>query len=294
MNVQFIAIDDLRPQFGKAFATPEVKTPNMDSFFLDRGGSAMQLSYVQMAVCGPSRSSMLTSRRPDSTHVGVGVGNWCWCQRSQCDANSSFLTLPLYMRQHGYVTAGVGKLFHPDACGTPNSHARGDDARAWSYEYGYGVEANMSQEQWGSIPGPHSPVFNQTMGVSFLPTPDATYWGAATDEETTDGMLAANAVERLANFSRDGIGKDGGAPFFHSVGFHKPHLPHIVPQKWFDMYPLDGVSLPPNSKVPSGFKEENWHTHRTRGVARELMRLVASAPDAQRASRSLQAQQRKL
>ena len=57
--------------------------------------------------------------------------------------------------------------------------------------------------------------FNGTQGASFLESP-------LTDEEETDGMLATNAVERFANFSRDGIGKKGAdKPFFHAVGLHK-------------------------------------------------------------------------
>jgi len=254
LNVLLISVDDLRPQFGRSFATPEVKTPNLDKFFLDGGGSAMQRAYVQIAVCGPSRSSMLTSRRPDSTHVGVGPGGWCWCQRSQCKQDELFMTLPTYMRQNGYLTAGNGKLFHPSACagkyGFP--HAQGDDPRAWSESYF--AEANHTQEAWGTIPGPKDSCFNGTMGPSWLAT-------ALRDDEETDGILATNAVERFANFSRDGIGKRGmDKPFFHSVGFHKPHLPHIVPKAYFDLYDVDQVSLPPNPNVPTGFKEENWHS----------------------------------
>ena len=72
------------------------------------------------------------------------------------------MTLPTYFRERGdYVTAGVGKIFHPDACNnmlprpgrTNFTHAFGDDPRAWSLPYS--VEANFSQEQWGSIPGPY-------------------------------------------------------------------------------------------------------------------------------------------
>ena len=139
-NVLLISVDDLRPQFGRAFATPEVLTPHIDKFFLDRGGSAMQHAYVQIAVCGPSRTSMLTGRRPDTTHVGTGFGptgmlsGWCWCQRGGCKKDELFMTLPTYLRQHGYTTAGNGKLFHPDACNGKHlnkykgyTHAAGDD-----------------------------------------------------------------------------------------------------------------------------------------------------------------------
>lgn len=132
----------------------------------------------------------------------------------------------------------------------------GDDPRAWSYG-NYYVEGNVTQEQWGTIPGPHDPVFNGTMGLSFLESP-------LTDEEETDGMLATNAVARLANFSRDGIGNPGAnRPFFLSTGFHKPHLPHIVPKKYFDLYDPANVSLAPNRLVPTGFKEENFHADGT-------------------------------
>lgn len=94
-NILMIAIDDLRPQFGRAFGNPEVKTPHLDAFFMDGNGTAMQRSYVQIAVCGPSRSSVLTSRRPDSTHVGVGgSGGWCWCTRGGCAVDALFMTLP--------------------------------------------------------------------------------------------------------------------------------------------------------------------------------------------------------
>jgi arylsulfatase A-like enzyme len=269
MNVLFIAVDDLRAQFGRSFKTPEVLTPNIDRFFIDGGGSAMQHSYVQIAVCGPSRSSMLTGRRPDTTHVGTGGsaggnggrGSWCWCSRSGCSGDALFMTLPTYMRQQGFVTAGNGKLFHPDACdgeggGRPNtklpafSHVNGDDPRAWSYGE-YGVEADEGQEQFGCIASECS------TRLSFAES-------ALADDEETDGLLATNTVERLANFSRDGIGKPGvNWPFFLSTGFHKPHLPQIVPKKYFDLYNPANISVAPNPQVPAGFKEENFHADGT-------------------------------
>ena len=69
MNVLFIAVDDLRAQFGRSFQTPEVLTPNIDAFFLDGGGAAMQHSYVQVAVCGISRHiSAFSARKTARTY----------------------------------------------------------------------------------------------------------------------------------------------------------------------------------------------------------------------------------
>ena len=107
----------------------------------------MQNSYVQIAVCGPSRSSILTGRRPDSTQVVLTP--WCWCQRTQCREDELFMTLPTYLAQHGYATSGTGKIFHPDACSSkaygPNfAHTVGDDYRAWSTGV-YGVEGLLQK-----------------------------------------------------------------------------------------------------------------------------------------------------
>jgi iduronate 2-sulfatase len=271
-----IAVDDLRPMFGKAYGYEEVLTPNMDKHFLAEG-SAMQHSYVSIAVCGPSRASVLTGRRPDTATVGVSglqpaaPVQWCWCQRSKCDANALFMTLPTWFAEHGFITAGNGKIFHPDACTTLHiphfsenfSHMLGDDPRAWNHG-SYGVEGQLrepfdnatdqnSEEQFGTIPGPGTAYFNGGLGLSWMRSP-------LTDEEQTDGQLATNTVQRLANFSRDGIGKGGGAkPFFLATGFHKPHTPWIVPSKYFELYDGKEISLAPNRHVPRGFLEENWH-----------------------------------
>ena len=63
-----------------------------------------------------------------------------------------------------------------------------------------------------------------------------------TDEQETDGITAADAVRRLASFKARGIGLQGAnKPFFLATGYHKPHLPHIVPQAYFDLYDVDQV-----------------------------------------------------
>jgi arylsulfatase A-like enzyme len=46
-------------------------------------------------------------------------------------------------------------------------------------------------------------------------------------------------------------------PFFLAVGLHKPHMPWNVPKKYYDMFPLEGIQLPPTTQddlkdVPAG------------------------------------------
>ena len=67
----------------------------------------------QQAVCAPSRTSMLTSRRPDTTRLYDF--NSYWRVHS-----GNYTTLPQFFKSRGYFTMSVGKIFHPGK--TNNSH----------------------------------------------------------------------------------------------------------------------------------------------------------------------------
>ena len=75
MNVLFLVSDDIRPQMncfkGRYYPNPrsnlQMHTPNID--YLARKSIVFTQAYVQYAVCGPSRSSYMTGRRPDKTQV---------------------------------------------------------------------------------------------------------------------------------------------------------------------------------------------------------------------------------
>ena len=73
-NILFIGADDLRPNLG-TYATvtsatlggPTMQTPNIDK--MAERGIVFEKAFVQQAVCSPSRVSMMTGRRPDTTKV---------------------------------------------------------------------------------------------------------------------------------------------------------------------------------------------------------------------------------
>ena len=229
LNVLMIAVDDLRPEFGKSYGTPEVKTPSMDA--LAERGVTFTRTYCQAATCGVSRSSLLTGRRPDTTRVLSNEG----CFRKA----GNWTSLPHYFKQNGYITAGGGKIFHPGVC---DGLEFGEDRLAWSLPYYHAPCPGL-----GSIPceddhkdRPYSWFSNET----------------ASDEEMPDGMIASNAIEHLHNFSAN----SNGSPFFLAVGFHKPHLPHIAPKKYFDMYPVEDVSLPKNPNIPKDLPTVAWNS----------------------------------
>ena len=72
------------------------------------------------------------------------------------------------------------------------------------------------------------------------------------DDDLPDGMIALHAVATLKK-----LAAEPKKPFFIAVGFHKPHLPHIAPKKYFDLYP--NVSLAANEYPPENLPKVAWN-----------------------------------
>uniref|UniRef100_A0A8C6K3B0 Iduronate 2-sulfatase n=1 Tax=Nothobranchius furzeri TaxID=105023 RepID=A0A8C6K3B0_NOTFU len=219
-NVLFIVADDLRTSLG-CYGDPLVKSPNIDQ--LASKSQVFLNAYAQQAVCAPSRTSMLTSRRPDTTRLYDFKSYW----RVH---SGNYTTLPQHFKSHGYTTMSVGKVFHP---GIASNHS--DD-----YPYSW------------SIPAYHPASFrfeNQKMCKGKDGDLHANLLCAVNVSEQPGGTLpdlesADEAVRLLKSRAVD------GAPFFLAVGFHKPHIPFRIPQEYLSLYPLDKIILAPDPDVP--------------------------------------------
>ena len=113
-NVLFIVADDLRPLLG-CYGHSEIHTPNIDAL-ADRG-TLFNRAYCQNSLCHPSRVSMLTGLRPDTTKVLSNASNFR-------DRLPEAVTLPHHFKSAGYHTQSIGKIGH-------NAIAQ-DDAYSWS------------------------------------------------------------------------------------------------------------------------------------------------------------------
>ena len=101
-NVLFIAVDDLRPELG-CFGCEHIHSPHLDK--LASRGTVFLNAHCQQAVCSPSRTSLMTGLRPDSTKV--------W------DLNTHFrdhvpdvVTVSQHFKDHGYQSISMGKIYH--------------------------------------------------------------------------------------------------------------------------------------------------------------------------------------
>lgn len=241
LNVLFIAVDDLRPQLG-CYGVKDIRTPNIDA--LAGRGVVFDRAYCQQAVCSPSRTSLLTGCRPDTTRV--------YDLQTHFRKNiPNVVTLPEYFKQQGYRTQGLSKIYHPGL----------DDPQSWSvphwdpkppayYEPNLRPTGRQSQptkpidEDKSDSVIERDPRTGLPLKIKAPSMKKGLPWKIVDgpDNSLPDGMTADKAIEVLGEI------KD--KPFFLAVGFLKPHLPFVAPKKYYDLYPLDKITLADNPYPP--------------------------------------------
>jgi arylsulfatase A-like enzyme len=82
---------------------PQAKTPSIDR--LVRVGVTFTRAYCAAPVCNPSRTALLSGRRPGATGVYDNQNNF----RNAVEAGESLVT---QFKKAGYATLGIGKLWH--------------------------------------------------------------------------------------------------------------------------------------------------------------------------------------
>jgi uncharacterized sulfatase len=252
LNVLFIAVDDMNNDLG-CYGHPQVRSPNIDR--LAARGVRFDRAYCQFPLCSPSRVSLLTGLRPDTTRIFDLQTDF----RKQTLPEA--LTLPQLFMKNGYYTARVGKVFHygnPGDIGTDGL----DDARSWQHRVN---PRGRDKDEEGKIVN-YTPKRGLGSSLSFLAA-------EGTDDEQTDGKVAAATVELLE--------KNKDRPFFLAAGFYRPHCPYVAPKKYFELYPLDRITLPDE---PAGHREKllkpaiaSTLPHPLFGVARDKAREAKRA-----------------
>jgi arylsulfatase A-like enzyme len=113
-------------------------------------------------------------------------------------------------RDAGYFVHGSGKIYH---------------------------EAYRRREEWDDYldkergdPRPAAGQSEGVGGIKFAPLD-------CRDDQLSDWGIADYGIASLQ--------RKHDKPFFLAVGFHKPHMPWNVPRKWFDLFPLESIKLPP-------------------------------------------------
>jgi len=224
-DVLFIAIEDIAPLMG-CYGHPIVKTPNIDA--LASQGVLFNNAYCQVAVCNPSRASVSTSLRPQTT--GVFNNSIDWRRRIP----QGMLTLPEFFRDNGYETVTCGKIHHHQRYFKDASdQAQQREDRMWHRKL---RSPSKRYAKPAISPKADRPAWLKP--DDYIAT--SLNWGPTglTDTEQRDGAIAkAVAAELRAKHEK---------PLFMALGFHAPHYSLRAPDKYFRMYPPDKIILPKN------------------------------------------------
>jgi arylsulfatase A-like enzyme len=232
-NVLFIAIDDMNDWAGFLDTHPQVQTPHMDT--LAEQGVSFTNAHVPAPICGPSRTAILSGLWPASNGIYTNAINY----RRQMP---HLVSLPEYMRQNGYHSMGVGKIFHTGEQAIPEGAF--DD-------YGFRGSSGSPFEKEELRTELQTPFHVVTRnGKEYrLPLngfPADRHWRSTNtfdwgpvdvpDSEFSDTQKADWAIGKL--------GEEYDKPFFLAVGFDRPHQPLYNPTRFHDMYPAESVVLP--------------------------------------------------
>lgn len=228
-NVLMLAVDDMNDWIGCLKTTPRALTPNIDR--LAARGVNFTNAHTAGVFCAPSRAAIFSGQYASTTGS--------YTTSTYFFDHPELVPLQVSFAEAGYETFGGGKLFH---------HMPGQiDVRGWTEFYlrkQSQRENGWPLDSWSEetpIPQPHpSSIYNEGREITgglFLE------WGAVPDEreeEMADTMRANWAVSKLKEKHEK--------PFFLAVGLYAPHFPNYCPQKYFDLYDVEKIKLPPYKK----------------------------------------------
>ncbi|HSP41530.1 MAG TPA: sulfatase-like hydrolase/transferase [Luteolibacter sp.] len=216
-NVLFIAMDDLNDWVGCLGGHPQAITPNLDR--LAASGVLFRNAYCPAPSCNPSRSAIFSGRPPHRSGLYQNM-------QKLRDVMPDEILLPRYFSNHGYWSAGSGKMLHYVI-----------DPQSWDDYY---------PEK--STDDPFPPTYYPEKRPVSLPVGGPwqyreTDWAAldVSDEEFGGDWLVTKWIGEQLQRSHE-------KPFFLACGIYRPHEPWFVPKKYFEPFPLDGIQLPPGYK----------------------------------------------
>ncbi len=233
-NILFIAVDDLRPELG-CYGSPIAVTPNLDSLAND--GLLFNRAYCQQAICRPSRASLMTGARPDTTgifHNYIGLR----------DVKPDIITLPQHLIANGYETAYCGKVFHQGDTDEANSWSRQPSKRKLGIKKPIGLYAlpennAIKDENMVQMLAKYGEAAQLGLGsgpaYESADVPDTAY---------IDGYNTQLAIATMKEMASAG---KSGKPFFLAMGYKLPHLNWCAPTKYWDLY--DPAAIPMATQV---------------------------------------------
>lgn len=233
-NILFIEIDNFYPLIG-AYGKDQIITPNLDR--LAEMGQLFTRAYTVNPNCAPSRNSMLSGIYPSDTR-------WTAWDASQDKEVPGLVSLPMYLKNNGYKTVSLGKIYNNlgDGKGSWDVEWRAPAVMTefWDYQSKRGIRIfrRRNKEYF------RQPKLKGALHSNLPKRGPAFEHPKVKDDAYRPGRLATKAIEELEKF------KNLQNPFFLAVGIRKPHLPFNAPFRYWEKYKKKDIKLPDNMHHP--------------------------------------------
>lgn len=238
MNVLMICVDDLRPDLG-CYGNDMIVSPNIDR--LASEGCLFKRHYVQCAICGPSRSTLLTGK------FQQGWDLWGETRKEGMEPENA-IALPHLFKRNGYKTICIGKITHEPGGVMDEQQQVHQIPFSWDTCY---TAVGKWETPWSAFFAyANGDAHNTAMRIG-VETPRLPYETEdVEDDGYPDGLNALEAIKQLNSLENE------KKPFFLAIGFYKPHLPFNAPKKYWDLYDREKIPLAANNYPP---KNSNNH-----------------------------------
>ena len=224
-NVLFISLDDLNDWIEPLGGHAQAKTPHLAR--LARQSVNFTNAYTASPGCNPSRTAIMTGLSPHRSGVYSNYQDWR-------EVITDHKSIGRHFRENGYYSTGAGKIFHYHMV----------DPACWD-DYWPSQKNNMPKEYFPqrSREEKEADELNEAVSRTInMPAFEDMYmmfdWAPLNIDDPLMGDYQS------VDYVIGQLQKDHDKPFFLACGIYRPHLPWYVPQKYFDMFPLDTVELP--------------------------------------------------
>jgi arylsulfatase A-like enzyme len=262
-NFIFIAVDDLNIYntvlgalpgnfLEKIYPDEDIRagvisnlTPKLNEFANE--SLVFRSAFCPYPLCGPSRTAVLTGVPP---HISGYLQHDRHFRAYETLTRS--LTLPQYLKQNGYYTAGIGKVFHKGRSYLDRGYFSDWPDRLYSWDdwvevhSGTGTTLDPEVEEKETLSrywrqGARAPNHFTRFGVSHIPR-----------EKTNDYLNAKHIADLILHGKSERMDLHGeiqslelpdDKPYFLACGLFAPHLPWMAQQEFYDLFPEEDMAI---------------------------------------------------
>jgi len=223
MNLLYIMSDEHNPQMLGCYGHNQVRTPNLDR--LAEKGTRFTSAYTNSPICIPARAAFATGRYAHETRH--------WDNAMPYDGK--IRSWGHRLQDEGIRVESIGKL-----------HYRGEEDNTGFTKQHHPMHVMDGIGQvWGSIRDP-LPEARPAKMLNEIGPGESNY-------NRYDRLIADTGKQWL----KDRVSSPDENPWVLYLSFVAPHFPLVVPQQYYDLYPIEG--LPARKLDPyAGYERHPW------------------------------------